>query len=144
MNDDLPGGIEPTTEALVLHEEVVEGADKSWHGIGFFRARKQTTTTTVREVVPLATETLDTERVPVSEDDAGRIETLADGSISIPVYAEELVITKRVYLKERLIVRKSTLLEQRVVEDTLRFERVEFDADDEVADLVSYPEERTP
>ena len=138
MAEDLPGGIEPTTEALVLHEEVVEGTDKTWRGIGFFRARKHTQTTTVREVVPVATEDLDGERVPVGEDDSGRIETLEDGSISIPIYAEELVVTKRVVLRERLILRKRAVVENVAVEDVLRFEQVELDPDDNVATLIHH------
>jgi uncharacterized protein (TIGR02271 family) len=138
MAEDLPGGIEPTTEALVLHEEVVEGADKSWHGIGFFRARKHTETATVREVVPVAIEDVDGVRVPVGEEDSGRIETLEDGSISIPIYAEELVVTKRVVLRERLILRKHPVVQDVTIEDVLRFEQVELDPDDSVAALIHH------
>ena len=138
MAEDLPGGIEPTTEALVLHEEVVEGADKSWHGIGFFRARKHTETATVREVVPVAVEDVDGVRVPVGEEDSGRIETLEDGSISIPIYAEELVVTKRVVLRERLILRKRAVVQDVTIEDVLRFEQVELDPDDSVAALIHH------
>jgi uncharacterized protein (TIGR02271 family) len=140
MPDDLPGGIQPATEALVLHVEEVDGADKRWQGMGTFRGRKHSKTATVRDVVPVATEDLDAERAPVVEGDTGRIESLPDGSISIPVYAEELVVTKRVVLKERLILRKRTVVEERTIEDTLRYEQVEFDADDEVKGLVEWRE----
>ena len=138
MADDLPGGIEPTPEALVLHTEEVEATPTSWRGLGFLRAQKHTETTTVREVVPLGSEDLDGERVPVEDGDAGRIETLADGTISIPIYAEELVLTKRVVLKERLLLRKVVRVEEQVVEDVLRFERLELDAVDEVKQLVRF------
>ena len=139
MAEDLPGGIEPTPEggARAPHEEV-EATPTSWRGLGFLRAQKHTETTTVREVVPLGSEDLDGERVPVEDGDAGRIETLADGTISIPIYAEELVLTKRVVLKERLLLRKVVRVEEQVVEDVLRFERLELDADDEVKQLVRF------
>ena len=140
MHEDLPGGIEPTMEAIVLHEEEVDGVDRGWRGVGVLRARKHNDAVAVREVVPVATEELDGERIAVEEDDSGRIETLADGSVSIPIYAEELVITKRVVLKERLVLRKRTVVEELTVDDSLRYERVELDVDDEVADRVELPE----
>ena len=140
MHEDLPGGIEPTTEAIVLHQEEVEGVDRSWRGIGALRARKHADAVAVREVVPVGTEELDAERVAVEDGDSGRIETLDDGSVSIPIYAEELVITKRVVLKERLILRKRTVVEELLVEDSLRYERAELDVDDEVADRVDFPD----
>jgi len=141
MNEDLPGGIEPTSEAIVLHEEEVEGVDRGWRGLGLLRARKHSDAVAVREVVPVATEALDSERIAVEDGDSGRIETLEDGSVSIPIYAEELVITKRVVLKERLILRKRSVVEELTVEDSLRYERVEIDVDDAVADRVEMPEE---
>ena len=48
------------------------------------------------------------------------------------------MITKRVVLKERLILRKRTLVEELVIEDSLRYERVDLDVDEAVADRVEF------
>lgn len=45
------------------------------------------------------------DRAAAYDQDSGQIETLADGSILIPVFEEQLVITKRLVVKEREIVR---------------------------------------
>jgi uncharacterized protein (TIGR02271 family) len=86
----------------------------------------------VREELPLDFEQLVQERVPVAEGDSGEIETLADGSLSIPLYEEELVVTKRTVLRERVVVRKQIAARTERVEAELRREHVEIDADDEV------------
>jgi uncharacterized protein (TIGR02271 family) len=119
-------------EALVIrHEETVD-VDAAWEGIGYLRAARRVDVTRVRELVPRDLEDVDLERVPAADEDDGRIETLPDGSISIPLYEEELVITRRPVLRERVIVRKRTVTEQQRVETELRRERVELDADDGV------------
>lgn len=103
---------------------------------GQVRAKKRIERHPVEETVNRAVERADTERGPAMEDDSGEIITFDDGSVSIPVYEEQLVIEKRLVVKERVIVRKHTVTEQyRVEADVLR-ERVEVDADAEVADRV--------
>ncbi len=67
--------------------------------------------------------------------------TLPDGGLSIPIYEEELVVSKRVVLKERLVIRKRVITASTPVEDELRRERIEIDVDDSVSDRVSLPEE---
>ncbi len=86
----------------------------------------------VRKDVPTDFEQLIEERVPVAEGDSGKIETLPDGSLSIPLYEEELVVTKRTILRERVIVRKEIAGRTQRVEAELRREHVEIDADDDV------------
>ena len=51
-------------------------------------------------------EDVEHERVPAGEGDSGEIEVLPDGSVSIPLFEEELVVTRRTVLRERVIVRK--------------------------------------
>ena len=88
-------------------------------------------------VVPVGTEHADFERRPVVEGDSGEVEVLPDGSVSIPVFQEELVIEKRLVVRERVIVRKHTVTEDRRIEADLRRERIEVEADPEVADRVT-------
>ena len=49
--------------------------------------------------------------------------------MSIPVFEEELVVTKRLVVRERVIVRKEKRVEQETVTAELRRERVEIEAD---------------
>jgi hypothetical protein len=49
---------------------------------------------------------LELEWVPVEGDDSGRVETLPDGSISIPVLEEQVVVSTRTVVRERLVVRR--------------------------------------
>ena len=67
------------------------------------------------------------ERVPVEDGDCGRIETLPDGSISIPLYEEELVVSKRIVLRERVLIRKETVQRRERVTSELRREEVEIE-----------------
>jgi uncharacterized protein (TIGR02271 family) len=122
----------PEEGILIRHEEAVVDVDKTWRGIGLVRGRKRVDSHLVRELIPRGVENVLLERTPPNEDDSGRIETLPDGSISIPVYEEELVITKRIVLRERVIVRKETVVREERVEAELRRERVEVEGDDGV------------
>ena len=46
------------------------------------------------------------------------------GTLVIPVYEEQLVLVKRLVLKERIRIRRVGVSERRVFEDTLRRERL--------------------
>jgi uncharacterized protein (TIGR02271 family) len=129
----------PTSEDAILirHEEEVGEVRKRWRGVGYLRARKRVEKLKVNEAFERDVEDVRLERLPVSASDSGRIETLDDGSLSIPVYEEELVVTKRVVLKERVVIRKAVVTEtQRVRVDLLR-EQVEVETDESVADRVT-------
>jgi len=58
--------------------------------------------------------------------DSGEIEYLDDGSVSIPIIDEELVVYKRLVVRERVIVRKDAEIEHRRIETELRRERLEY------------------
>jgi uncharacterized protein (TIGR02271 family) len=83
----------------------------------------------VREAVPASFEQLVQERVPAREDDSGEIEILPDGSISIPLYEEEVVVTKRTVLRERVVIRKRVATRTERIREDLRREHVEIEAD---------------
>jgi len=118
-------------DTVVRHEEELE-ITKQTQQIGAVRVDKHVETTPVSERVERQVEHADMERVAAGEGDSGLVETLADGSVSIPVFEEELVITKRRVLRERIIVRKRVVTEQETVEADLRRERVEVDVQGDV------------
>ena len=127
---DLADDLDPAT--VVRHEETMT-VEKQPVEVGTVRAHKQVETVRVAEDVPRDVEHADVERVAAAEHDSGKVETLPDGSVSIPILEEELVVTKRTVVRERVIIRKRTITEHHRVEADLRRERVEVDPDPEVS-----------
>ena len=137
--DARPGArVEPGTDeaagsaagaSLIRHEEepVVETTSKE---VGAVRVRKGVESYTAAEVIPREIEHADVERVGAPEGDSGEIETLPDGSVSIPVFEERLVVKKEKFVRERIIVSKQTVTEEERVELELERERVQVYVDE--------------
>ena len=118
---------------VVLSEERLAVATET-HRTGSARARKHVDVEHVTTRVERGTEHADTEvlAVPDAEADSGLVETLPDGSLSIPVFEEQIVVTKRLVVRERVVVRKHTVYEEHVVSADLQRERLEVEADGDV------------
>ena len=128
----VPHAIEPdvTSEretgdslSLVRHEEEA-AVDKEWVTDGVVTARKNFESRVVDESVPRFIEYAEAERVNATEEDSGKIEMLPDGSVSIPVLEEQIVVTRRTVVRERIIIRKSTQTVEERVTAELRREHV--------------------
>ena len=127
--------------ALIRHEqELVVRAVREQ--VGTVRARKGVTTEAVTETVSYDVEHGAFERVPAREDDSGLIETLPDGSISIPVMTEEVVVEKRIVLKERVTIRKERRVEAREISAELEVERFDVDSGPGTPSLLHRPDSR--
>jgi uncharacterized protein (TIGR02271 family) len=121
---------EDAGDPLVRHEEELR-VDVAPREAGSVRAATSVESVRVRESFPRQIERVEAvDRLPAEAGDSGQIETLADGSVSIPVFEEELVITKRLVVRERVIVRKATVTEHQAVEADLRRERIEVEVDE--------------
>ncbi len=133
--DDVVAADEADDLTVVRHEErLVAGAVE--REAGKVRIRKELEQVDYDELIPYAVEHAEVERVPPNADDSGDIETLPDGTVSIPVLEEQLVIQKRLVVTERLLVRKRVeTREQRVTADLTR-EVVSVDVDEAVDDRV--------
>jgi uncharacterized protein (TIGR02271 family) len=106
------------------HEEALRIETRSIDA-GTARVHKDVSTEHTSTPVPRLVETFDgTDRQPAAEHDSGEIETLEDGSISIPIFEEQLVITRRLVVRERVIVRKRSTTETQRIEADLRSEHV--------------------
>lgn len=99
---------------------------------GRVRAVKRVDTETVSQRVPRSVERADLERSPAAEGDSGQVETLPDGSISIPVFEEQIVVEKRLVVRERVVLRKHTVQEEQTVTAEVRRERIEIETDGDV------------
>jgi uncharacterized protein (TIGR02271 family) len=121
------------TEALVLSEERLY-VGTTTEQAGSARARKHVDVEHVSARVERGTEHADLERLVVddAEADSGEVETLPDGSVSIPVFEEQIVVTKRLVVRERVVLRKHTVYEEHVVSADLRKERLEVVAEGDV------------
>ncbi len=135
MISDRHTSYEDDSAVIRREEQLVVGTDT--REVGRVGVRKVVDHERASTVVPVGTEHAEMERHPVVEGDSGEVEVLADGSVSIPVFQEELVVEKRLVVRERIIVRKHTVTEERLVDVDLRRERVEVEADEEVAGRVS-------
>lgn len=113
-----------------LHQEQLQvGVER--HEAGRVRVRKSVDSEQVSHTTERRIEDAELERMPAQDGDSGQVETLPDGSLSIPVFEEELVVTKRVVVRERVVVRKHTVVEEQVFEVDLRSEHVEVETDQE-------------
>ena len=113
---------------LTLHAEEVDVAREPVLA-DVAAARRVVDRQAVHEDHPRDVEVLREERVPVGENDSGEIEVLPDGSVSIPLYEEELVVTRRTVLRERVVIRKEAVTTWERVETALRRERVDVEGD---------------
>jgi uncharacterized protein (TIGR02271 family) len=95
----------------------------------------------VRAEFPRQRDTLAQERVPLNENDSGEIEMLPDGSVSIPLFEEELVVTKRAVLRERIIIRKDVVTHWESVEAELRREHVSLDSNNLPEGTIDRPDD---
>lgn len=138
----VPAGTDLPTEVVLSEEQLRVGT--TTERIGTVRARKHAETETVQTRVDRGTEHADMDRVAVDDvaADSGQVETLPDGSLSIPVFEEQIVVTKKLVVRERVIVRKHTVYEEHVVTADLRSERLEVEVDGDVVvrdDDATYP-----
>ena len=127
---------EPERAIVIRAEEEIADVDRPWRGVGFLRARKHADRVRVDEVLAREVEDVGLQRVPVEDGDPGGILDLPDGGLSIPVYEEQLVVTKRVVLKERVVIRKEVVAERQRIETELLKERVEIEVDEGLEDRI--------
>lgn len=68
--------------------------------------------------------------VPDPDGDSGQVELGADGSVSVPVFEERLVVQKRLVVTKRVVLLKERrTVGEETVSDVLRRERVELEVD---------------
>jgi uncharacterized protein (TIGR02271 family) len=131
--DGTAGRVRDEEASVVRHEDELQ-LEMQEYEAGSVRARKRVETERVERVEPRSAEYGDFERALVSDGDSGEIERLEDGSISIPLFEERLVVSKELFVRERVILRKRTVTEQHRIEAELRKEQIEVEGDLEVAE----------
>lgn len=127
-NGDLPSRSGEEGASVVRYEEELALSTREYKA-GSVRARKRVEAERVEHVEPRSVEYGEFERAAPKDADSGEIETLADGSISIPLFEERLVVTKELIVRERVILRKRTVTEQHRIDAELRKEQIEVEGD---------------
>ena len=111
-------------ETLELREEQLVPR-KALDEIGRVRIRKEAEEVPRRLEVDAYYEEVEVEHVPigrvVKEQEPAREE---DGVYIVPIYEEQLVVVKRLVLKEEIHVRRQGATEKRLFEETVRRERL--------------------
>jgi uncharacterized protein (TIGR02271 family) len=115
---------------VTRHEEELE-VGRRLAPLGNVHVEKRVDAERVARAIPRDVEHATVERLAAGEGDSGEIETLPDGSVSIPVLEEQIVVTKRTVVRERIVVRKEVTTQTERVEAELRREHVEVDVRDE-------------
>lgn len=108
---------------LVLSEEQLR-VGKRAREAGQVEVRKSVETRHVEQQVPLVHEEVTVERRPISGK-APSAQEIAEGTVRIPLMAEEAVVEKRTVAAEELVIRKHAVVENETVEADLRKERVD-------------------
>jgi uncharacterized protein (TIGR02271 family) len=127
------GVTEDEAMRLVLSEEEL-AIGKRQVAAGEVGVRKTVETEHVRENVALRHDEVEVERRPITDGYSAAGATIGDDEdIRIQLHAEEAVVEKRVVPKEELVVRKREVVENEVVDTTLRREHAEVDR--EVTDV---------
>ncbi|MBI3969290.1 MAG: YsnF/AvaK domain-containing protein [Chloroflexi bacterium] len=109
--------LELKEEQLVAHKELREA--------GFVQIRKQIEEVPSRLEVDAYREEIEVEHIPVGQIVKEQVPPWEeDGMLIVPVYEEQLVVMKRLLLKEHLRIRRVATTERQVFEDTVRRERL--------------------
>jgi uncharacterized protein (TIGR02271 family) len=96
---------------------------------GEVRVRKNIRTDREQVEVPTRHEEVSVERVPV-EGEASEAE-IGEDEVSVPVTEEEVVVSKRPFVKEEVRIKKDVVDDTEVVEEDVR--REEIDIEDETS-----------
>jgi uncharacterized protein (TIGR02271 family) len=112
-------------EASVVRHEEEFRIGKRLEELGVLRLKTEVSTETVEGDFDIESEDADVTRIPVESEDSGQIETLSDGSVSIPLFEEQLVVSRRLVVRERIIVRKHTTARTEHVRGEVRREHVD-------------------
>jgi len=134
--------IELREEQLIVHRDLRE--------LGEVVVSTEVEEVPGRVEVDAASEEVEIEHIPVGRFVSERVAPWEEGdALMVPVYEEQVVVTKRLLLREQIRIRRIATTQHQVFEDTLRRDRLVVDAPQETEMVHErYPsspaERRTP
>ena len=127
---------DPSIQEEASREQVLElrqeqlVAQRQWHEIGEAVIRTEVVEVPGRLEVDALTEEVSVEHRPVGQVVTERRSPWQeDDVLVVPVYEEQLVVSKRLVMKEELRIRRVGVTERHVFEDTLRREQLKIEGD---------------
>jgi uncharacterized protein (TIGR02271 family) len=135
---DMSRTLELREEELVTSTHPVE--------VGAVRVRRDVEAVPAHLEVEAFRDEVELERVPMGEEVSERVQPWDDQGVTvIPIYEEQLVVVKRLILKEHVRVRPVRRTETRLVDDTVLSERLVVEDPDETGKVREmYPTDREP
>lgn len=101
-------------------------AGTSWSQGEDVRLRKWVEAGSFRDEVTRQVESIESEHTSAEAADDGKIHELSDGTLSIPVFEEQIVVTRRTVVRERILLRRQIVAETVEVETEVRREEFEI------------------
>jgi len=121
---DRPARLETGERVIELREEELV-AHKDLRELGEVEIRTQVEEVPSRLEVEAYREEVEVEHVPVGQVVQERVDPYEEnGILVVPVYEEQLVLVKRLVLREQLRIRRVATTETRLFEDLVRRERL--------------------
>jgi len=118
---------QPDERTLELREEELI-VRRQMRDVGEAHIRTRVEEVPARLEVEANAEEVEVEHVPAGQVVSQRVEPYQEGDVLVvPVYEEQLVVTKRLLLREQLRIRRVTTTQRQLFEDTLKKERVEVE-----------------
>jgi uncharacterized protein (TIGR02271 family) len=119
--------LEPDEHTLELREEELV-VEREMREVGQAQIRTRVEEIPARLEVDAYAEEVVVEHVPIGQVVTDRGEPYEDGDVLVvPVYEEQLVVTKRLILREELRIRRVATTRRELFEDTLRRERLDVE-----------------
>lgn len=125
--DLYPAGGDPKDLKVQRVEEELEVGVREREA-GSVNVRKNVRTEREEVLVPKRREEVEVERVPAGEGSREALEAeIGEDEFVVQVFEEEIVVSKRIVLKEEIRLRKKVVEDEEIVEVDLRKEEVEID-----------------
>lgn len=118
-------GVEPREDLTVQRSEEELSTGVRQREAGSMNVKKSVRTEREEVRVPKRREEVEVERVPTNREVADA--EFGDEEVVVQVFEEEVVVSKRIVLKEEIRLRKRVVEDEEVVEVDLRKEEVEID-----------------
>ena len=117
----------PDEQTLELREEELV-VQRKMRDVGEARIRTRIEEVPARLEVEATAEEVEVEHVPIGQVVSKRVEPYQDGDVLVvPIYEEQLVVTKRLLLREELRIRRVATTQRQLFEDTLKKETVDVE-----------------
>lgn len=135
-----PWGDDPEQKFTPGEAEFAAGT--SWSQGEDVRLKKWVETSTFRDEVTRQVGSVEAEHAQAEDADDGEIHELSDGTLSIPIFEEQIVLSRRTVVRERILLKRKVVAES--VEVNTEVRREEFELRNSEGDPIDVPRRTAP